>query len=194
MACACMHRNKTSVKLCWWLEPPVGMRMPFMLPPPKGSQETCFRLSFTTACFQEATCTMKIARWEPVAIFPAQGPRAITGLSSAAETKWLVAWQPRSFFVACCMLHVCMLRVACCMSHVAGVAVGLSPPIQGRMFQSWLPTEHVETCAGALGQLGTIRTLWHPSRPLNRPGLGCASIKPGIFAPLRVSHSNDRFG
>ena len=51
------------------------------------------------------------------------------------------------------------------------------------MFMNSLHVEHVETCAGALGQLGTIRALWHPSRPLNRPGLGCASIEPGIFAP-----------
>ena len=53
------------------------------------------------------------------------------------------------------------------------------------MFMNSLHAEHVETCAGALGQLGTIRTLWRPSRPLNRLGLGCASIERGMFAPPR---------
>ena len=177
---------------------------------------------------QEATCTMQIAPWEPVAIFPAQGPRAITGLSSAPETKWLVAWAAPDHFLEFRLggsRKFRGLNQRAGFFHSDGRAqpppvlgrcerapkgphpqswastgtgctgrVRLSPPIQGRMFQSWLPTEHVETCAGALGQLGTIRTLWHPSRPLNRPGLGCASIKPGIFAPSRVSHSNDRFG
>ena len=45
--------------------------------------------------------------------------------------------------------------------------------------------EHVETCVGALGQLGTIRTLWHPSRAPHVPGSGCASIKHAKIAFLQ---------
>ena len=53
------------------------------------------------------------------------------------------------------------------------------------MFMIGLDAEHVETCVGALGQLGTIRTLWHPSRAPHVPGSGCASIKHAKIACLQ---------
>ena len=113
--------------------------------------------------------------------------QAPDGRSLACLVTVLAMWSPQLFAPRLWPRSWGVHNNAPC--HTPPPAPGFDP--QFLWPRQW---EHVETCVGALGQLGTIRTLWHPSRPLNRPGLGCASIKPGIFAPSRASHSNDRFG